>query len=255
MYIRWRVMGFSYARGASSFNATSFSRSRTPALIVGRSPWIAAHALVGLSWLSKGLILRAKSGSRGTRADQGADQGVCPTGKLSGIGVKLRFPGVQCGGRGGRAEACATRLVNFLGFFQRVAGGREAGGGLRKIHARTAADAAGHGLHLAGEPGVHENHLEQRAFLVAGVGPSGGSRSRCTKTAASGGGGGGRGAGGTRGGALRAGSGSRGDPRSRGTAVAHCPPHRPVLALLTHTVPTLDDDVADHTRRPVPLAV
>src|ERR1039458_10599778 len=70
MYIRWRVMGFSYARGASSFNATSFSRSRTPALIVGRSPWIAAHALVGLSWLSKGLILRAKSGSRGTRADR-----------------------------------------------------------------------------------------------------------------------------------------------------------------------------------------
>src|ERR1022692_2469165 len=161
MYIRWRVMGFSYARGASSFNATSFSRSRTPALIVGRSPWIAAHALVGLSWLSKGLILRAKSGSPGTRADQG----VCPTGKLSGIGVKLRFPGVQCGGRGGRAEARATRLVNFFGFFQCVAGGREAGGGLRKIHARTAADAAGHGLRLAGEPGVLENHLEQRAFL------------------------------------------------------------------------------------------
>src|SRR5207248_6105164 len=25
-----------------------------------------------------------------------------------------------------------------------------------------------------------------------------------------------------------------------GTAVAHCPPHRPVLARLTHTVPTLD---------------
>ena len=25
-----------------------------------------------------------------------------------------------------------------------------------------------------------------------------------------------------------------------GTAVTHCPPHRPVLALLTHTVPTLD---------------
>src|ERR1039457_4800622 len=256
MYIRWRVMGFSYARGASSFNATSFSRSRTPALIVGRSPWIAAHALVGLSWLSKGLILRAKSGSRGTRADQGADQGVCPTGKLSGIGVKLRFPGVQCGGRGGRAEACATRLVNFLGFFQRVAGGREAGGGLRKIHARTAADAAGHGLHLAGEPGVHENHLEQRAFLVAGVGPSGGSRSRCTKTAASGGG---RCGASCRSRARRGGAGRvRAEtPEARfarragpggpavavGTAVAHCPPHRPVLALLTHTVPASDTDV------------
>src|SRR6516225_10576269 len=25
-----------------------------------------------------------------------------------------------------------------------------------------------------------------------------------------------------------------------GTAVAHCPPHRPVLARLAHTVPTLD---------------
>ena len=40
-----------------------------------------------------------------------------------------------------------------------------------------------------------------------------------------------------------------------GTAVTHCPPHRPVLALLTHTVPTLDDNGAGHTRRPVPLAV
>ena len=30
------------------------------------------------------------------------------------------------------------------------------------------------------------------------------------------------------------------------------PPHRPVLALLTHTVPTLDDDVADQLRRRVP---
>src|ERR1022692_3843930 len=66
---------------------------------------------------------------------------------------------------------------------------------------------------------------------------------------------GGAGGGKPRGGGRGGGSGSRGDPRSRGTAVAHCPPHRPVLALLTHTVPTLDDDVADHTRRPVPLAV
>src|ERR1022692_1194770 len=33
------------------------------------------------------------------------------------------------------------------------------------------------------------------------------------------------------------------------------PPAQTVLALLTHTVPTLDDDVADHTRRPVPLVV
>src|ERR1022692_2820926 len=99
MYIRWRVMGFSYARGASSFNATSFSRSRTPALIVGRSPWIAAHALVGLSWLSKGLILRAKSGSRGTRADQG-------------IGVKisyaeLRLVGEDCWPASGILMNCA----------------------------------------------------------------------------------------------------------------------------------------------------
>src|ERR1017187_10968733 len=134
MYIRWRVMGFSYARGASSFNATSFSRSRTPALIVGRSPWIAAHALVGLSWLSKGLILRAKSGSRGTRADQGADQGVCPTGKLSGIGVKLRFPGVQCGGRGGCAETPGNPPLKLLGLFLRVAGGRGGAGGPRQNH-------------------------------------------------------------------------------------------------------------------------
>src|ERR1019366_5220448 len=37
--------------------------------IVGRSPWTTADALVGLPWLP------AKSGSRGTRADQG----VCPT--------------------------------------------------------------------------------------------------------------------------------------------------------------------------------
>jgi hypothetical protein len=29
-------------------------------------------------------------------------------------------------------------------------------------------------------------------------------------------------------------------PVAVGTAVADCPPHRPVLALLTHTVPTLD---------------
>ena len=31
-----------------------------------------------------------------------------------------------------------------------------------------------------------------------------------------------------------------GRPVAVGTAVACCPPHRPVLALLTHTVPTLD---------------
>src|SRR6266516_4049329 len=29
-------------------------------------------------------------------------------------------------------------------------------------------------------------------------------------------------------------------PVAVGTAVTHCPPHRPVLALLTHTVPTLE---------------
>ena len=32
-----------------------------------------------------------------------------------------------------------------------------------------------------------------------------------------------------------------------GTAVARCPPHRPVLALLTHTVPTLDVLAAKRT--------
>jgi hypothetical protein len=47
--------------------------------IVGRSPWTAADALVGLSRpLIKGLIPQAESGSRGTRADQG-------------IGVKIRI--------------------------------------------------------------------------------------------------------------------------------------------------------------------
>jgi hypothetical protein len=30
-------------------------------------------------------------------------------------------------------------------------------------------------------------------------------------------------------------------PVAVGTAVTHCPPHRPVLALLTHTVLTLDE--------------
>ena len=39
--------------------------------LVGRTPWSAADALVGLSWLSEDVILRAESGSRGTRADQG----------------------------------------------------------------------------------------------------------------------------------------------------------------------------------------
>jgi hypothetical protein len=29
-------------------------------------------------------------------------------------------------------------------------------------------------------------------------------------------------------------------PVAVGTSVARCPPHRPVLALLTHTVPTSD---------------
>jgi hypothetical protein len=33
-----------------------------------------------------------------------------------------------------------------------------------------------------------------------------------------------------------------------GTPITERPPHRPVLALLTHTVPTLDDDVANPTR-------
>ena len=39
--------------------------------MVGRTPWSAADALVGLVRRFKDLILRGKSGSRGTRADQG----------------------------------------------------------------------------------------------------------------------------------------------------------------------------------------
>src|ERR1039458_4030279 len=39
------------------------------------------------------------------------------------------------------------------------------------------------------------------------------------------------------------GAGPGGPAVAVGTAVAHCPPHRPVLALLTHTVPASDTDV------------
>src|ERR1035438_8607127 len=39
--------------------------------MVGRTPWAAAAALVGLPQWRKRLILRAKSGTRASRADQG----------------------------------------------------------------------------------------------------------------------------------------------------------------------------------------
>src|SRR6266540_4090385 len=47
-----------------------------------------------------------------------------------------------------------------------------------------------------------------------------------------------------------------GPPGAVGTAVARCPPHRPVLALLTHTVPTLEMSTPGplwHARTPGPL--
>src|ERR1017187_7173904 len=59
-------------------NAAYFFCNRARALIVGRSPWTAADAPVGLSRLSRALVLRAKSGSRGTRADQGQTRGSTP---------------------------------------------------------------------------------------------------------------------------------------------------------------------------------
>src|SRR6266542_3509676 len=47
-----------------------------------------------------------------------------------------------------------------------------------------------------------------------------------------------------------------GPPGAVGTAVTRCPPHRPVLALLTHTVPTLEMSTPGplwHARTPGPL--
>ena len=40
-------------------------------MVVGRTPWSAADALVGLPRRCKNLILRTRNGSRGTRADEG----------------------------------------------------------------------------------------------------------------------------------------------------------------------------------------
>ena len=64
---------------------------------MGRTPWSAADALVGLSWLSTGLNPRAKCGSRGTRADQG----VRPTSSAA-------FPILR--------RVCGIRLTGLLRF-------------------------------------------------------------------------------------------------------------------------------------------
>src|ERR1022692_1585532 len=57
-------------------NAAYFFCNRAPALIVGRSPWTAADALVGLSRLSRALVLRAKSGSGGPAQTRGRPGGL-----------------------------------------------------------------------------------------------------------------------------------------------------------------------------------
>src|ERR1022692_144145 len=57
-------------------NGAFFSCNRAPSLFVVRSPWTAADALVGLSRLSKALVLRTKERVQGTRAHQG---GACAT--------------------------------------------------------------------------------------------------------------------------------------------------------------------------------
>jgi hypothetical protein len=65
---------------------------------VGRTPWSAADALVGLL-VRISLIRWQKSGSRGTRPDPGVRPTSYPTnpstGKLSDIGLKPAPPGPQ----------------------------------------------------------------------------------------------------------------------------------------------------------------
>ena len=60
--------------------------------MVGRTPWSAADALVGLPQWRKRLILRAKSGTRASRADQG----VRPTNPAAFhlLGLTKRQPGL-----------------------------------------------------------------------------------------------------------------------------------------------------------------
>jgi hypothetical protein len=91
----------------------SFPESAQLAPFVGRSPWTAADALVGSLGFDEAFSLQ-KSGSRGTRADQG----VCPTtasespgsGKLSGVGMS------SCGGlptRSSRRLTIGAKVVNL----------------------------------------------------------------------------------------------------------------------------------------------
>ena len=92
-------------------NAAYFSCNRAPALIVVRSPWTAADALVGLSRLSKALVLRTKERVQGTRAHQGVRAPLTSGDGTAGFGVvyKLDTAGQQTvlhSFAGGAAGAC-----------------------------------------------------------------------------------------------------------------------------------------------------
>ena len=85
--------------------------------MVGRTPWSAADALVGLPQWYKCLILRARSGTRASRADRG----VRPTnpaafhllGLTGGIRHSCRLRPEESGR--GRLRVCATVPVELLG--------------------------------------------------------------------------------------------------------------------------------------------
>src|ERR1035437_1797683 len=101
-------------------NAAYFSCNRAAYLIVGRSPWTAADALVGLSRLSKALVLRTKE------RVQGVCPGGCPTnsaappilGRVCGISrfrlplliVEIAIPGMPP-----QHRQCLFRQRSFAG--------------------------------------------------------------------------------------------------------------------------------------------